>query len=167
MPDLPRRLALAGAGVLLAAPALGQARPRIVVVGAGAAGLATASHLRALVPGAEIVVMDGRPRHHYQPGWTLLYAGVEPPAYGDLGRTADWIPRGARLHVSPARAIDPVAKRVEAEDGERIPYDRLVVACGLDLDFGAIAGFQEALERPDSGVACVYRGADAASLAGR
>jgi len=111
--------------------------------------------------------MGGRPRHHYQPGWTLVYAGVEPVSYSDLGATAGWVPRGARLHPGPARAIDPVARRVEAEDGERIPYDRLVVACGLDLDLGAIGGFEEALGRPDSGVACVYRGADAASLAGR
>jgi len=51
VPDLPRRLALAGAGALLAAPAAGQARPRIMVVGASAAGLAMAVRLRALVPG--------------------------------------------------------------------------------------------------------------------
>ena len=57
-------------------------------------------------------------------------------------------PRSARLYANPARSIEPVAKRVGAEDGERISYDRLVIACGLELDLGAIASFPEALERP-------------------
>lgn len=101
MMSIPRRLALAGTGSLIASPAVGQARPRIVVVGAGVAGLAVSARLRALLPEAEIVVLDGRIRHLYQLGWTLVYAGVELLVYGDLGVTADWVARGVRLHSSP------------------------------------------------------------------
>jgi NADPH-dependent 2,4-dienoyl-CoA reductase/sulfur reductase-like enzyme len=46
-----------------------------------------------------------------------------------------------------AVAVDPVAKSVRLENGTKIAYDKLVVAPGIDLKYGAIGGYSEAAAR--------------------
>lgn len=46
---------------------------KIVIAGAGAAGLTIASQLAArLEPSAQIILIDSRIAHYYQPGFTLV-----------------------------------------------------------------------------------------------
>ena len=49
---------------------------RIVIAGAGAAGLAAAARLSAALDGARITLIDARAEHYYQPGFTLVAAGI-------------------------------------------------------------------------------------------
>ena len=51
---------------------------RIVILGAGAGGTAFANRLAARLEGATITVIDGRAQHWYQPGFTLIAAGLKP-----------------------------------------------------------------------------------------
>ena len=51
-------------------------RARIVVVGGGAAGLTAASRLSRQLDGAEILMIEPSGAHIYQPGLTLVGAGV-------------------------------------------------------------------------------------------
>src|SRR5690625_2230386 len=48
---------------------------RIVIVGAGAGGLAAGSRLANALDGASITLIDGKEAHHYQPGFTLVASG--------------------------------------------------------------------------------------------
>jgi sulfide:quinone oxidoreductase len=48
----------------------------ILIVGGGAAGLAVASSLLARKSDLDIVIIDPAETHYYQPGWTLVGAGV-------------------------------------------------------------------------------------------
>ncbi|HBD38140.1 MAG TPA: NAD(FAD)-dependent dehydrogenase, partial [Cupriavidus sp.] len=65
----------------------------IVIVGAGAAGIAVASSLLARKPDADIAIIDPADVHYYQPGWTMVGAGIFPPAH--TARTmASVLPRG-------------------------------------------------------------------------
>ena len=63
------QLSALGAGALLLKPGAAQAAPklrsaaRIVIAGAGAAGLATASRLAARLEGATITLIDARKAH--------------------------------------------------------------------------------------------------------
>jgi sulfide:quinone oxidoreductase len=69
-------LGLAAGGVLGAARGSAQTvrtTARIVIAGAGAAGLTMASRLARGLDGAEIVLVDARADHYYQPGFTLVY----------------------------------------------------------------------------------------------
>ena len=50
------------------------------------------------------------------------------------------------LHTN-ARAVDPVAKTVTSDDGRAIAYDRLVMAPGIDFDWTALPGYDEAASR--------------------
>ncbi|HEU4525066.1 MAG TPA: FAD/NAD(P)-binding protein, partial [Gemmatimonadales bacterium] len=43
-----------------------------MIVGGGAAGLATAASLLRRRPSLDIAVIEPRERHYYQPGWTLV-----------------------------------------------------------------------------------------------
>lgn len=55
------------------------ARHDIVIVGAGAAGIAVASSLLARDASLDIAVIDPADVHYYQPGWTMVGAGVFQP----------------------------------------------------------------------------------------
>jgi len=54
---------------------------RIVIAGAGAAGLTAASRLAQQLSGAQIILVDARKQHYYQPGFTLIGAGIKPAEY--------------------------------------------------------------------------------------
>ncbi|WP_323042428.1 FAD/NAD(P)-binding oxidoreductase [Gemmobacter sp.] len=131
--------ALAAAPRAIAAPTVAT-RARIVILGAGAGGTAFANRLARRLEGATITIVDGRKDHWYQPGFTLIAAGLKPAAYS-VSRTADWLPRGVTLVPEHAAAIDAVAKSVTTTGGTRLDYDYLIVATGLALDWGAIQGF--------------------------
>src|SRR5690606_11452570 len=108
-------------------------KARIVIIGAGAAGTALANRLVARLEGAQITLIDPRREHLYQPGLSLVAAGLKPPGYV-VSQTADWLPRGVTLIAEAAAAIDPQARTVATAGGQVLDYDFLVVAPGLVLD---------------------------------
>jgi len=114
---------------------------RIVIVGAGAAGLAMASRLADRLDGATITLVDGRKQHYYQPGYTLVGAGLKPRDY-PVSRTAQYVHRDVDWIEEPAAEIDPEAKKVTTAGGREVAYDYLVVAAGIDLDYDAIEGME-------------------------
>src|SRR6056297_2016652 len=78
-------LGFAGAALAAAAVAAPEARAarvktgaRVVIIGAGAAGTALANRLVDRLDGATITLIDARQRHIYQPGLSLVAAGLKP-----------------------------------------------------------------------------------------
>lgn len=127
---------------------------KVVIVGAGAAGIATASSLIARDPSLDIALVDPADVHYYQPGWTMVGAGVF--AAPSTARTmASIIPRGVRWIKARVEGFDPHAQLVTLEDGRAISYEQLVVCPGLKLDWSAIEGLNETLGR--NGVTSNYR----------
>lgn len=133
---------------------------RIVIVGAGAAGLATASRLSALLTGGKITLVDSRKQHFYQPGFTLIAAGVKPANYSTTA-TTDYIPDGVDLIQEKIAEFDPEANKVVTESGMTIPYDYLVVATGLTLEYGLIEGMNTNL-LGQNGLGSIYHSPEAA-----
>ena len=133
--------ALAG-GLALAGPSRAGVRTnaKIVIIGAGAAGLATASRLADRLEGASITLVDRRREHLYQPGYTLVAAGLKSADY-TVSTTREFVARGVTLIEEAAGEIDPVGKTVTTDQGKRLPYDFLVVATGLELNYAAIEGW--------------------------
>lgn len=134
---------------------------RIVIIGAGAAGTALANRLVERLDGAAITVMDARERHLYQPGLSLVAAGLKPPEYV-VSETKSWLPPGVALIEEAAAEIDPEAKIVTTAGGTKTPYDYLVVAPGLKLDWDAIDGFSLDLVGRD-GIGALYAGPEEAA----
>jgi len=158
--------AVGGMGIAALAPSDGRAAPvqtkaRVVVAGGGAAGLATAARLSRRLEGAEIIVVEPRAEHFYQPGFTLVGAGLKPAEYVTL-KTADYLSSGAQWVQDRVAEFDPVANKVVTEKGTVLPYDFLVVTTGLVLDYGAVEGMERSLIGRE-GIASVYAGATAAA----
>lgn len=134
---------------------------RIVIAGAGAAGLAMANRLSQMLDGAGITLIDGRKAHYYQPGFTLVGAGLKPASYVEA-TTAEFVPRNAEWLEEPVAEFDPVGNAVITASGRRVEYDFLVVATGLVLDYEAIEGMSAELIGRE-GIGSVYAGPRAAA----
>jgi len=153
---------LAPGGVTQAATAkVVQTSASVVIIGAGAAGIALANRLVKRLSGATISIIDPRRDHLYQPGLSLVAAGLKPASYV-VSRTTDWIPPGVELIQQEAVEIDPEAKSVTTGDGMKLRYDFLIVAPGLVLDHDAIEGFS--LDKVGrNGIGALYAGPDYAA----
>lgn len=135
-------------------------RARIVIAGAGAAGLALASRLRRAMPNATVTIIDAKKEHHFQPGFTLVGAGIWSPAQV-TERTVDYMPRGVEWVEAAVAEFDPEANAVVTTTGQRIDYDFLMVATGLKLNYEAIEGMDVSLIGRD-GIASIYAGPEQA-----
>jgi sulfide:quinone oxidoreductase len=126
----------------------------IVIVGAGAAGIATASSLLKRRNDLEIAIIDPADIHYYQPGWTMVGGGIFD-AQSTAKTMASLIPKGVKWIKAAVAAFEP-AKNVIILDGCRVVgYKRLIVCPGLKLDWHAIEGLSETLGK--NGVTSNYR----------
>lgn len=122
----------------------GDASFDVVIVGAGAGGIAVASSLQARKPELNIALIDPADIHYYQPGWTMVGGGVFEPA--DTAKTmGSLIPRGVHWIKAAVAAFEPDNNAVILDGCRVVKYDRLIVAPGLKLDWGAVEGLEETL----------------------
>jgi sulfide:quinone oxidoreductase len=126
----------------------------IVIVGAGAAGLAAASSLLARDASLDIAVIDPADTHYYQPGWTLVGAGVFKPAH-TARKMAAVLPHNVHWIKAGVAAFEPERNAVVLEGCRVVRYKQLIVCPGLKLDWHGIDGLAETLGR--NGVTSNYR----------
>ena len=109
------------------------ARPSLVVVGNGMAGMRTVEELLKLAPDLyDITVFGAEPHGNYN---RIL---LSPLLAGDktvadiMLHTRDWYAHnGITLHAGdPVVRIDRQARKVEARSGITVAYDRLLLATG-------------------------------------
>ena len=122
------------------------ATPRydVLVIGGGAAGCAVTASLLKRDPNLRVAVIEPREQHYYQPGWTLVGAGVFDRANTERAMSR-CIPSKAQWIHAAAEAFEPEHQQVVLEDGSRIGYRALVVCLGLALDWDAIEGARDSL----------------------
>lgn len=132
----------------------GDAKFDVVIVGAGAGGIATAASLQARKSDLSIAIIDPSDVHYYQPGWTFVGGGIFE-AQDTAKTTASLIPGGVKWIKAAVAAFEPENNAVILEGCRVVKYDRLVVSPGLKLDWGQIEGLGETLGR--NGVTSNYR----------
>ncbi|MFO7704095.1 MAG: TIGR01244 family sulfur transferase [Halopseudomonas sp.] len=126
----------------------------VLVVGGGAAGCAVTASLLQREPHLRIAVVEPREQHYYQPGWTLVGAGIF-----DRARTerpmARCIPHGALWIRAAVAGFEPGQQCVVLEDGNRVGYRALIVCPGLSLHWDAVEGLKDTLGK--NGVTSNYQ----------
>lgn len=116
----------------------------VVVIGGGAAGIAAAASLLKRKPHLSVAIVEPNDRHFYQPAWTLVGGGCFNPA-NTCKATGKLIPNGAKWLRTRVTSLQPEHNQVTLEDGQSLSYQFLVVAPGLELNLGAIAGLENSL----------------------
>jgi sulfide dehydrogenase [flavocytochrome c] flavoprotein chain len=142
--DFLKRAAVAAAAAILPRPVRAQgARGRVVVVGGGFAGATCARMLKRIDPRLSVALVEANPQFIACPFSNGVIAGLRDLADQQFGY--DKVAQdGVELSLVPASAVDPQARIVTLADGARLPYDRLVLAPGIDIGWGALPGYTEA-----------------------
>lgn len=132
----------------------GDASYEVVIIGAGAGGIAAAASLKARKPGLEIAIIDPADIHYYQPGWTMVGGGIFEAS--DTARTmGSLIPRGVHWIKSAVAAFEPNNNAIILDGCRVVKYKRLIVCPGIKLDWNKVEGLVETLGQ--NGVTSNYR----------
>ena len=118
------------------------ASPRVVVVGGGFAGASCARALRVENPRVAVTLVEPNPTFTACPFSNAVIGGLRELSAQQF--TYDRIVAdGIALARTTATAVDVSARSVTLADGARLSYDRLVLAPGIDIRWGALAGYDE------------------------
>jgi sulfide:quinone oxidoreductase len=126
----------------------------ILVVGGGTGGISVAARLSLALPAESIALVEPSDKHYCQPIWTLVGGGVFEKSISERDEI-DYIPHGVTWIKDRVSGFDPDHHVVITASGERIGYQQLVVALGIQLDWNKIDGLDGHLGR--DGICSNYR----------
>jgi NADH dehydrogenase FAD-containing subunit len=133
---------LATAGL---APAVvsAQGAAKVVVVGGGFGGVACARALHKLDASLQVTLVTGAASFSASPFSNSVIAGLREPAQQEFTYAAI-AATGVKVVTELAASADPKARTVALAGGDKLPYDRLVIAPGVGMKWNAIPGYSEA-----------------------
>ncbi len=149
LPLTRRRFGLVAGATLtgLAAPTVlrAQGKPRVVVLGGGAGGGTAARQIAKDSAGAIDVTLIEQNARYTTCFFSNLYLGGFRD-FDSITHGYDKLASGYGIKVVNARAaaVDRGAKQVVMTDGSKVPYDRLVIAPGIELVWDSVPGYSEA-----------------------
>ncbi|MDL0431289.1 FAD/NAD(P)-binding oxidoreductase [Marinobacter sp. TBZ242] len=126
----------------------------VVIVGGGAAGISVAASIHKRDRNIDIAIIEPAGKHHYQPGWTMVGGGVFRPEVTSRPMS-EVMPAYVSWYQKTVAAVDQDKNQVCLDDGSSIEYTALVLAPGLELNWGGIEGLEAALG--SNGVTSNYR----------
>lgn len=142
--SLTRRRFVGLAGGVVAAAACGHPtspQARVVVVGGGFAGATAAKYLRRLAPAVAVTLVEVQRTYVCCPFSNAVLGGLLP--LERLRRDYALLAARHGIEVIHRRVVDIAHERREVRlgGGERLGYDRLIVAPGIRLRWGAPEGY--------------------------
>ncbi|MFO0794353.1 MAG: FAD/NAD(P)-binding oxidoreductase [Candidatus Brocadiaceae bacterium] len=126
---------------------------QIAIIGGGSAGITVAAALLRKDKNLDVAIIEPSERHYYQPGWTLVGAGILDIKDTEKNEK-DLIPENAHWIKEYASKLLPDENKVILRSGEEIAYDYLVVCPGIQISWNKIKGLKESLGKND--VCCNY-----------
>ena len=135
--------ATAAAAVTLARPAIAQGAGVVLVIGGGFGGATCARELKRLDPKLTVVLIEANATYTACPGSNGVIAGLRGIETQQFGYEA--LGQGRYRGRSPHRhRREPAIARRTIQRRHSLPYDRLVLAPGIDFRWNAIPGYDEA-----------------------
>jgi sulfide dehydrogenase [flavocytochrome c] flavoprotein chain len=132
-----------------AAPSLAFAQntAHIVIVGGGVGGATAAKYLKLFNPALQVTLIEKNPVYVKPFGSSEVlnqHVGMD-----DLNVSYDVLKSkyGIRVVIDTVTGFDPVARTVSTAGRQKIGYDKLIVSPGIQLMYGAYAGYSEAVAR--------------------
>jgi sulfide:quinone oxidoreductase len=118
----------------------------MVVVGGGTAGLSVAARLGNTDVETAVTIIEPSDKHYYQPLWTLVGGGLFPKEVSERDM-AGLIPEGVNWIKDAVAEFQPDDNVVVTAKGEKLAYDYLVVAPGIQINWSKVKGLEESLGR--------------------
>ena len=142
--DFTRLAALGGLAAtvpVFSKSTFGQASGKVVVIGGGPGGVTVANRLKAQNAGLDVTLIE--PKQKYT---TCFYSNLYLGGFRSFQSiTHDYAvvrKRGINVIGDKAIAVDTAARTVTLQrGGAALPYDRLVIAPGIDMKFDSIEGY--------------------------
>ncbi|MFV0368836.1 MAG: FCSD flavin-binding domain-containing protein [Hyphomicrobiaceae bacterium] len=149
MTALTRRhfgLVLGAGAATLAMPVYlrSQGKPKVVVIGGGAGGATAARYIAKDSEGAiDVTLIDDSDKYT-----TCFFSNLYLGGFKDFNSITHGYDKlesnyGIKKVTGRAKTVDRAAKTVTMEDGSTVPYDRLVIAPGIDLIWDSVPGYSE------------------------
>ncbi len=132
----------AAAASSLARPAIALGEAKVVIIGGGPAGATAAVQLKRASPKLEITLIETKSKYTSCFFSNPYIGGLV--AWGDITHSyAGLASLGIKLIHDAATSVDTHRKLVSFKSKKEIPYDRLVVAPGIDFKWDAIQDYSE------------------------
>ena len=128
----------------LSSPAVAQgAAGRVVVIGGGFGGATCARFLKALDPRLHVTLVEANPTFIACPFSNEVIVGLRELQEQEFGydglRQA-----GVTVAIQSATGVDAAARSVTLGDGTKLPYDRMVLSPGVDINWTGLPGYTQA-----------------------
>lgn len=125
-------------------PGWAKTKARVVVIGGGFGGATCAKYLRRADPTLEVTLVALQRRFIACPFSNAVLGGLQELSSLTYGYETLQNRYGVRVIHDEATSLDPATRRVFLKEGKPLTYDRLVLAPGIELQWGALAGYDAA-----------------------
>lgn len=139
---------LVGCATDSASPILGKSastgRQKVVIVGAGYGGATAAKYIKMWAPQIDVTIIERQPSFISCPISNLVLGGSKQMK--DITVSFEVLQKkyGVKMIQGEATAVDAEKKVVRLASGDAIPFDRVIVAPGIDFMYEQIPGLNNA-----------------------
>ncbi|HWJ19503.1 MAG TPA: FAD/NAD(P)-binding oxidoreductase, partial [Geobacterales bacterium] len=136
-----------GVGAAIGRPALAGTKPKVVIVGGGPGGGSVMRALAAAAPGKiDITLIEAQQAYTACFQSNLYVGGFRPLDAFTFSFEALRRLEGVTVINDTAARISPETRTVQLLSGSEVPYDLLVTAPGIDLDYTSVPGWSKDAE---------------------
>lgn len=120
---------------------------RIIIIGGGTGGIIFANSLVRKLPSAvEVILIEKKENHYFQPGFTLLCFQLIEEKYISKP-IKELLSKKVNFINEKVIKVNPSTKELVLSSNKILSYDILIIATGVELDWDKIPGIKEGLQK--------------------